>query len=124
MKPSRSQTPRAARRGRPRSFEPDRALDRALEVFWRKGYEGASLPDLTRAMGINRPSLYAAYGNKAELFRKVLDRYSAGPAAYVREALEAPTARQVVRRLLDGSIKMQSCRGNPRGCLMVHGALI
>jgi len=62
--------------GRPRSFDADRALDRALKVFWRKGYEGASLADLTSAMGINRPSLYAAFGNKEALFRKALDRYA------------------------------------------------
>ena len=67
-------------RGRPRTFDTEQALGRAMNVFWRKGYAGASLPDLTRAMGINRPSLYAAFGNKASLFRKVLDRYADGPA--------------------------------------------
>ena len=70
-------------RGRPREFDVDKALDRALRGVLRKGYEGASLPDLTPAMGINRPSLYAAFGNKEGLFRKVLDRYAEGPAAYV-----------------------------------------
>src|SRR5438132_7710181 len=69
----------AAPRGRPRAFDPDAALDRAMHVFWAKGYEGASLSDLTRAMRINRPSLYAALGNKEQLFRKVLDRYMNGP---------------------------------------------
>ena len=61
--------------GRPRAFDVDQALDRALDVFWRKGYEGATLCDLTAAMGINPPSLYAAFGNKEGLFRKALDRY-------------------------------------------------
>ena len=61
--------------GRPRAFDMDHALDRALDVFWRKGYEGATLCDLTAAMGINPPSLYAAFGNKEGLFRKALDRY-------------------------------------------------
>ena len=89
-------------RGRPREFDADQALDRALRVFWRKGYEGASLLDLTRAMGINRPSLYAAFGDKRALFRKALDRYVDGPAAYVGEALKAPTGRGVVERLLRG----------------------
>src|SRR6476661_1591323 len=65
--------------GRPRAFDPDTALDRAMHVFWAKGYEGAALSDLTQAMRINRPSLYAAFGNKEQLFRKVLDRYMDGP---------------------------------------------
>src|SRR5580693_7878419 len=103
--------------GRPRAFNTDKALDRAMKVFWRKGYEGASLPDLTRAMGINRPSLYAAFGNKEALFRKALDRYAAGPASYACKALEAPTARGVVERLLRGAAG--SDPHSPRGCLMV-----
>jgi AcrR family transcriptional regulator len=110
-------------RGRPREFDADEALDRALEVFWRKGYEGASLPDLTRAMGINRPSLYAAFGNKESLFRKALARYQEGPAAYVQEALDQPTARAVVERLLDGSARKLTDARGPRGCLVVQAAL-
>src|SRR5947209_1649325 len=109
--------------GRPRAFDADQALDRALKVFWRKGYEGASLPDLTKAMGINRPSLYAAFGNKEALFRKALDRYAEGPGAFVRSALAEPTARAVAERLLEGSIDLVTEPGNPRGCLMVQGAL-
>src|SRR3954463_10083608 len=109
--------------GRPRSFDVDRALEAALAVFWRKGFEGTSLPDLTEAMGINRPSLYAAFGNKEALFRKALDRYAQGPAQYVNEALNAPTARQVVQQLLDGVIEMATDKRNPRGCLMVQAAL-
>lgn len=109
--------------GRPRAFDIDEVLDRALQVFWRKGYEGASLADLTRAMGINRPSLYAAFGDKQSLFRKVLDRYAEGPAAYVREALKEPTARAVVERLLSGAVEVQTGPLNPQGCLTVHGAL-
>ena len=64
--------------GRTRQFDVDEVLDRALEVFWARGYEGATLPELTRAMGINRPSLYAAFGNKEELFHKALHRYQTG----------------------------------------------
>jgi AcrR family transcriptional regulator len=109
--------------GRPRTFDADKALDRALRVFWRKGYEGASLPDLTKAMGINRPSLYAAFGSKECLFRKAIDRYLEGPARHVREALEEPTARAVVQRLLTCSIELVTDRRNPRGCFMVQGAL-
>jgi AcrR family transcriptional regulator len=110
-------------RGRPREFDIDKALDSALHVFWRKGYEGASLPELTKAMGINRPSLYAAFGNKEALFRRVIDRYIEGPACYVREALKQPTARAVAEHLLTGGLDMLSDRRNPRGCLMVQAAL-
>jgi AcrR family transcriptional regulator len=109
--------------GRPREFDPDEALDRALDVFWRKGYEGTTIPDLTEAMGINRPSLYAAFGNKEALFRKAVERYAAGPAAYVREALGEPTARAVAERLLGGAVGLLTGPANPRGCLVVHGAL-
>src|SRR3989441_4990422 len=93
-------------RGRPRTFDTDKALDKALKVFWRKGYEGASLPDLTAAMGINRPSLYAAFGNKEALFKKAVERYSTGPAGFFSQALAQPTARAVVERLLKGGIDM------------------
>ena len=109
--------------GRPRSFDADEALDRALRVFWRKGYEGTSLPDLTKAMRINRPSLYAAFGNKEDLFRKVVDRYDSGVAGYTREALERPTAREVVERLLEGAVDLLTDAQNPGGCLMVQAAL-
>jgi AcrR family transcriptional regulator len=110
-------------KGRPREFDVDKALDRALKVFWRKGYEGASLTELTRAMGINRPSLYAAFGNKESLFQKVIERYIEGPVAYVEEALTAPTARAVAERLLEGSVDLLTDPRNPHGCLMVQGAL-
>jgi len=109
--------------GRPRAFDVDRALDRALQVFWKKGYEGASLSDLTKAMGINRPRLYAAFGDKEMLFRKALVRYVDGPGAYVREALEEPTARAVAERLMRGAVDLLTDPRNPPGCLMVQGAL-
>ena len=80
-------------KGRPRGFDAAEALDKALHVFWQRGYEGTSLSDLTEAMGINRPSLYAAFGNKEELFRRALDRYvEKGPGAVYRKALAEPTA--------------------------------
>jgi AcrR family transcriptional regulator len=109
--------------GRPRSFETGKALDAAMKVFWRKGYEGASLADLTTAMGINRPSLYSAFGDKEALFLKVLDRYNEGPAAYVRASLNLPTARAAVEGLMQGTADMASGSNNPRGCLFVQGAL-
>jgi AcrR family transcriptional regulator len=109
--------------GRPRAFDIDQALDRALEVFWCKGYEGATLCDLTAAMGINPPSLYAAFGNKEGLFRKALDRYWSLRTAFWEEALAAPTARQVAERLLRGTARFLSDPCHPKGCLAVHGAL-
>jgi AcrR family transcriptional regulator len=112
-----------AKIGRPRSFDVDLALDRALHVFWRKGYEGTSLSDLTKAMRINRPSLYAAFGNKEALFRKALDRYSKGPVAYFDKALEAPTARAVTERFLRGTIDLLTDPRTPQGCLIVQSAL-
>src|SRR5256885_15516250 len=117
----KSETP--AQLGRPRSFDPDTALDRAMHVFWAKGYEGATLSDLTRAMRINRPSLYAAFGNKEELFRKVLDRYVNGPLAYFGKALAAPKARDVIEQIFFGAARMADDPRIPTGCLMVQGAL-
>jgi len=111
------------RMGRPRSFDVDGALERALQVFWRKGYEGTSLSDLTKAVGVNRPSLYAAFGDKKALFRKALDRYLEGPAAYTQEALKEPTARAVIERLLRGAADVNAGPRNPGGCLIVQGAL-
>jgi AcrR family transcriptional regulator len=109
--------------GRPRAFDIDEALDCALKVFWQKGYEGASLPDLTRAMGINRPSLYAAFGNKEALFRKAIDRYLEGPGCHVGEAIKEPTARAVVERVLRAGIDLVTDSRNPGGCFMVQSAL-
>lgn len=109
--------------GRPRAFDPDEALEKAMQVFWKKGYEGTTLPDLTEAMGINRPSLYSAFGNKEELFRKALDRYGAGPGACLKKALALPTARQAVQAMLEGAADMQTNPENPGGCMAVQSAL-
>lgn len=110
-------------RGRPRQFDPDSALDAALLLFWRHGYEGTSLAALTEAMGINVPSLYAAFGNKEALFQKALERYLQYPASYLRRALEQPRARAVAEHALHGAIDMVMHPGHPDGCLLVHGAL-
>jgi AcrR family transcriptional regulator len=114
---------RPAQRGRPRSFDIDRALGRALEVFWRKGYEATSISDLTHAIGINPPSLYAAFGSKEELFRQALDRYDAQLAPFWGEAMGASTAHEAIERLLKGSADRMSGGETPPGCLFVQGAL-
>ena len=110
-------------KGRPRAFDPGDALDQALRVFWQQGYEGTSISDLTAAMGINRPSLYAAFGNKEELFAKALDRYSAGQSCFLSKALAQPTSRGVAGHLLRGVIDQVCDPDTPAGCLMVQGAL-
>lgn len=109
--------------GRPRSFDPTTALEKALIVFWEHGFEGASLALLTEAMGISRKSMYAAFGNKEELFLKVLQRYERGPGAYVRESVHAPTARDVARAFLYGAVDAGTQPGRPAGCLGVRAAL-
>lgn len=110
--------------GRPRNFDKDKALQSALQVFWEKGYEGTSLTDLTEAMGINRPSLYAAFGNKEELFRKTVALYVSGPASYQKGALEEPTFQGVVEKLLRGAIDLLIDAAHPHGCLLVQSALV
>jgi AcrR family transcriptional regulator len=108
--------------GRPREFDLDKALDKALEVFWRNGYEGASIADLTAAMAINPPSLYAAFGNKEGLFRKALDRYAQQRTKFWSEALSATTARGMVEHLLQESVNFLTEECNPPGCMFVRGA--
>jgi AcrR family transcriptional regulator len=108
---------------RPRAFDLDLAADQALHVFWSKGYEGTTLGDLTAAMGINRPSLYAAFGSKEGVFRKALERYAAGPGAGVAVALQAKTGRDAVQRLLRFYADAAGHAENPKGCLLVNGAL-
>ncbi|MGY4921989.1 TetR/AcrR family transcriptional regulator [Streptomyces sp. 900105755] len=112
-----------AERGRPRGFDADAALDRAVEVFWRQGYEGASLSDLTEAMGINRTSMYAAYGNKEELFRRAVARYAEADMAYARDALTRPTAYAVIEAFLRANADALTRADRPPGCLSVQGGL-
>jgi AcrR family transcriptional regulator len=110
-------------RGRPSNFDHEEALEKALHVFWARGYEGASMAELTEALGINKPSIYAAFGNKEELFRKALARYTSGPAAFVREAMKEPTVRQVVEKFLLLAVDFFSDRSTPNGCMIVQAAL-
>ena len=110
-------------RGRPREFCVDHALGQALRVFWSKGYEGASLTELTEAMGITRPSLYAAFGNKEALFRKALDLYEREKMNYVGKALAEPTARKVAERMLRGAVENMTGCDEPHGCLRVIASM-
>jgi len=109
--------------GRPRAFDADAVLDEAMEVFWRHGYEGATIAQLTDAMGINPPSLYAAFGSKEGLLKAALDRYTARRAAFMEDTLSAPTAREVAERMLTGIADTQTNPANPPGCLLVQGGL-
>jgi AcrR family transcriptional regulator len=109
----------AATKGRPREFCTDKALAAALRVFWSKGYEGASMADLTEAMGITKPSLYAAFGNKEALFAKALDLYEAEKLAYTRTALSAPTARGIAETVLRGALATVTGQNEPHGCMSV-----
>ncbi len=117
--------PAAARprkpRGRPRGFDRDAALDAAMKVFWSKGFEGASLADLTQAMGINPPSLYSAFGDKEGLFLEAVERYERGLRLACPYSDE-PTAREAVQRLLTDLAAQFTGAGHPRGCLMVLAA--
>jgi len=111
------------RTGRPRSFCVDQAADRAMTVFWTKGYEGASLSDLTTAMGINAPSLYAAFGSKEGLFKAVLERYDARRQGFMDKVLSAPDAYGVARNYLEGIAEFAADTNggqNPPGCLLVQ----
>ena len=109
--------------GRPRAFDEETALGRAAEVFWRHGYEGASLSALTSAMGINRPSLYAAFGSKEQLFQRAFARYHETQVAGVRVALDRPTAYAAVEAFLRSSADGLTADDHPAGCLSVQGGL-
>ena len=105
-------------RGRPRSFDPDTVLDKAQEVFWRQGYEGTSYTDLTAATGLNKPSLYAAFGDKEALFAAALDRYNHGPTAALVTAFEAsPTLREGLQALMRGYVDLYTSGTVPYGCM-------
>lgn len=108
-------------RGRPRSFDRDVALRRAIEVFWAKGYEGAQLVDLTAAMGINPPSFYAAFGSKEALFREALDRYLADGAGSMQALDTGTTARDSILGMLTASAGIALASPGARGCMLILG---
>jgi AcrR family transcriptional regulator len=111
-------------RGRPRSFDKDAALARAMGVFWVKGYEGASMAELTAAMGIASPSLYAAFGSKENLFRQALHHYNVHEGKLIWGGVDdAPTAYAAVERFLMQTARAFTRRSKPPGCLIVLSAL-
>lgn len=110
-------------RGRPRTFSRDDALRSAMEIFWDKGFDNTSLADLTRVMGLNPPSLYAAFGSKAKLFLEAVDLYGRTDGAGIWEFLdEAPTAKEAIHDLLKRSAKNFTQWDEPRGCMVVLSA--
>ncbi|HUI77010.1 MAG TPA: TetR/AcrR family transcriptional regulator [Bryobacteraceae bacterium] len=114
-----------ATRGRPRSFDRENALLRAMEIFWAHGYEGATLTDLQKAMGgITAPSFYAAFGSKEELFREAVELYSRTLGLPMTKGLaEGATARASMEALLEAAVESFCRPGKPRGCLLVLGAI-
>ena len=107
----------------PRGFDKARALEQALELFWARGYDGTSISDLTDAIGVSRPSLYAAFGDKEQLFRAAVAHYAGEHAGYVGRALERPTAAEAIGALLADAAGAFASSDRPAGCLFVHGAL-
>jgi AcrR family transcriptional regulator len=110
--------------GRPRSFDREKALDSALKLFWQHGYEGTSIALLAETIGVNVPSLYAAFGNKENLFRACIERYSELNGKMYHESFKKMTAREVAQSILEGEVELVTRRGTPDGCLMVQGALV
>jgi AcrR family transcriptional regulator len=109
--------------GRHREFDESEALDAALSAFWQKGYEGTSFDDLTKATGVARPGLYAAFGNKEALFRRTLDLYGAKYMGFMAEALNESTSLEVVKHLLRGCATLHTMSADHPGCLGINGAL-
>ena len=119
-----SEAKRSRRRpGPPKAFDVDKALKAAMFVFWRKGFDGASLSDLTRAMGINRPSLYATFGDKESLFRQAVARYGEQGRAVFGKCEAALTARQFVEQLLRAQAEWYTDPGQPTGCFFIQSAI-
>jgi AcrR family transcriptional regulator len=110
-----------ATRGRPRTFDRDLALRRAVVLFWEQGYEGTSIADLTSAMGIAAPSLYAAFGSKEELFREAVASYAADSVTD-RALAREPTAYAAVAAMLHDNADDYSDPATPPGCMLVLGA--
>ena len=109
--------------GRPREFDKDKAVAKAMEVFWARGYEGASIAELTSAMGISKPSLYAAFRDKRGLFTAALECYTNGPRGFGAKSLTLRRRRNQWQALLTGVVEVSTHRHGPKGCLFTHAAL-
>jgi AcrR family transcriptional regulator len=116
-------SPPRRRTGRPLSFDRDSALEQAMLLFWRHGYEATSLAELTRAMGVTPPSIYAAYGDKKGLFREAVARYLAQPKPPAAMVAEAESATAAARWLLEGAAVMFTGEATPPGCLLASSAI-
>ncbi|MFJ3631941.1 TetR/AcrR family transcriptional regulator [Streptomyces sp. NPDC090112] len=111
-------------RGRPRSFDRDAALDKAMTAFWERGYEATSIADLTASIGIGAPSLYAAFGDKRKLFDEVVVVYGSRYGDFAAVALaEEPTARAAVERVLREAAEVYTDPAHPRGCMVLSAAV-
>ncbi len=117
MKPGNGKT------GRPISFDKDAALEAAMLLFWERGYEGASMADLTHAMGLSPSSIYAAFGDKQNLFALAAKRYLENPAQYAARALAEPTLKGVIRALLENTVEFLTTPGHPPTCMSLAGAM-
>lgn len=109
--------------GRPISFDKDAALEAAMLLFWERGFEGASMADLTQAMGLSASSIYAAFGDKHSLFSHAVKRYLQTRAQYATEALAEPTLDKVVRALFDNTVGFLTGMGHPPTCMSLAGAM-
>jgi AcrR family transcriptional regulator len=111
-------------RGRPRAFDREAVLRRAMEVFWTKGFDGCSMSDLVDAMDINSPSIYAAFGSKENLFREAIDLYAVSEGAITRQAIkEHGSGQEAIATVLKRNIDMLTQAAAPRGCMVILGTV-
>jgi AcrR family transcriptional regulator len=113
----------AKKMGRPIGFDKEAALDAAMRAFWERGYEGTSMAHLTEVMGLNPPSIYAAFGDKMALFQAAVKHYTEGPEQYKAEALREPTLREVIQALFRNTVEFLNDSGYPSGCMTLTGAM-
>ncbi len=113
----------AKKMGRPRSFDEQAALDAAMRLFWERGYEGTSMADLTKAMNLSPPSIYAAFGDKMALFQAAAKRYAEGPGQYQAKALRESTLKEVIQALFRNSVEFLNDPDYPSGCMTLTGAM-